>query len=147
MKILLARTQGFCAGVTRAIEIVERTLKEYGTPLYVFHEIVHNTTVVNDFKKRGVIFVDDLEDVPTCARVIFSAHGVSPQIIAHAKKRNLHYIDATCPLVRKVHRKAEQLSHDGIATILIGNRGHEEITGTAGYVDPKLLHIVEKKAP
>lgn len=142
MQIFLARTQGFCAGVARAITIVERTLTTYGTPLYVFHEIVHNTSVVNSFKTRGVIFVDDITAVPAKSRVIFSAHGISPSIIEAAKKKDLLTIDATCPLVTKVHHEAAQFSDQDIDVVLIGHRGHEEVVGTAGYVKPGLLHIV-----
>jgi len=101
MQIFLARTQGFCAGVARAIEIVERALTHYGTPLYVFHEIVHNTAVVSAFKAKGVIFVDAINSIPSSSRVIFSAHGVPPSLIAQAEERGLKMIDATCPLVTK----------------------------------------------
>ncbi|HOW36198.1 MAG TPA: 4-hydroxy-3-methylbut-2-enyl diphosphate reductase [Candidatus Omnitrophota bacterium] len=142
MEIYLARIQGFCAGVASAIETVERALAKYGTPLYVFHEIVHNTSVVERFRARGVIFVDDIEKIPHGSRVIFSAHGVAPSVVEHAKTRKLKYIDATCPLVTKVHREAANLSKKGIVTILIGHRNHEELVGTAGYVDPKLLWFV-----
>lgn len=145
MEIYLARIQGFCAGVTSAIETVERALAKYGTPLYVFHEIVHNTSVVKGFRARGVIFVDDLEKIPDGSRVIFSAHGVAPSVVEHAKAKKLNYIDATCPLVTKVHREADNLSKKGIATILIGHRDHEEMVGTAGYVDPKLIYFVNRK--
>src|SRR5258708_33380943 len=106
MEIFLAKTQGFCAGVASAIDIVELALKTYGTPLYVYHDIVHNTSVVNDMKDRGVIFVEDLKNVPEGARIIFSAHGVPPEIIAQAKERRLKFVDATCPLVTKVHQEA-----------------------------------------
>ncbi|MBF0569358.1 MAG: 4-hydroxy-3-methylbut-2-enyl diphosphate reductase [Candidatus Omnitrophica bacterium] len=143
MQIFLARTQGFCAGVARAIDIVEKTLAKYGTPLYVFHEIVHNTAVVDGLKKRGVIFVDDLDDVPAGARVIFSAHGVSPQVVTKARDRGLQAIDATCPLVTKVHAEAIRLSVKNIDVILIGHKGHEEVVGTAGQVKPELLHMVQ----
>ncbi len=143
MEIYLARTQGFCAGVASAVEIVEAVLQKYGAPLYVFHEIVHNTYVVNDFKKRGVVFVDDLSQIPDGERVIFSAHGVAPEVIEKAKRKNLKYIDATCPLVNKVHREAIQFSKNGYEIVLIGHKGHQELIGTAGYVTPELLHIVE----
>ena len=142
MQIFLARTQGFCAGVARAIEIVERALKTHGTPLYVFHEIVHNTSVVNSFKSRGVVFVDDITSVPDRSRIIFSAHGISPAIMAGAKNKGLQTIDATCPLVTKVHQEAAHFSDDDIDVILIGHKGHEEVVGTSGYVKPGLLHIV-----
>ncbi len=143
MDIYIAHTQGFCAGVASAIEVVEQALAKYGTPLYVYHDIVHNTSVVNDFKKRGIIFVEDLDQVPSGERIVFSAHGVPPTVIEGAQKRNLKFIDATCPLVTKVHDEAVQFSQKDIQTILIGHRGHQEMIGTAGYVEPKLLHIVE----
>lgn len=143
MEIYLARTQGFCAGVASAVEIVEAALIKYGTPLYVYHEIVHNTFVVADLKSRGVIFVDDLYEVPSNERVIFSAHGVSPEVISKAQEKNLKFIDATCPLVTKVHREAVIFSKKGYEIVLIGHKGHQELVGTSGYVDPKLLHIVE----
>ena len=143
MEIYLARTQGFCAGVASAVEIVEQALTKYGSPLYVFHEIVHNTFVVSDFKSRGVIFVDDLTDVPDNQRVIFSAHGVSPAVIEEAQRKNLKFIDATCPLVSKVHREAVLFSKRGYEIVLIGHKGHQELIGTSGYVAPHLLHVVE----
>lgn len=142
MQIFLARTQGFCAGVARAIEIVERALKAYGTPLYVFHEIVHNTSVVSSFKSRGVVFVDDITSVPDGSRIIFSAHGISPAIMEQARNKKLQTIDATCPLVTKVHREAVQFSQNDMNVILIGHKGHEEVVGTSGHVKPNLLHIV-----
>ncbi len=145
MEIYLARTQGFCAGVASAVEIVERALTKYGTPLYVFHEIVHNTFVVQDLQKRGVVFVDDLFEVPDRGRVVFSAHGVSPAVIEEAQSKNLQYIDATCPLVTKVHREAVNFSKRDYEIVLIGHKGHEELIGTSGYVTPHLLHIVENE--
>ncbi|MBI3602653.1 MAG: 4-hydroxy-3-methylbut-2-enyl diphosphate reductase [Candidatus Omnitrophica bacterium] len=143
MEIFLARTQGFCAGVASAIDIVELALKTYGTPLYVYHDIVHNTSVVNDMKNRGVIFVEDLNDVPEGARIIFSAHGVPPGIINNAKARHLKFVDATCPLVTKVHKEAVKFSNQNMDTVLIGHVGHQELVGTSGYVHPNLLHIIE----
>lgn len=143
MEIYLAKTQGFCAGVSFAIDIVEQALRKYGAPLYVYHEIVHNTYVVNDFRSRGVIFVEDLTDVPQGHRVIFSAHGVPPAVIQTAQDRKLKYVDATCPLVTKVHNEATKFSAQRHATVLIGHKGHQELIGTAGYVDPGLLYIVE----
>jgi 4-hydroxy-3-methylbut-2-enyl diphosphate reductase len=145
-RILLARIQGFCSGVATAITIVERAIKKYGTPLYVFHEIVHNTFVVENFRQQGVIFIENLEDVPSGSRIIFSAHGISPIIMDQAKRHNLKYIDATCPLVKKVHREAVRFSEEGRHVILIGHKGHEEIIGTSGYVKPELLHIVQNTA-
>ena len=143
MEIYLARTQGFCAGVAAAVEIVEQALKKYGTPLYVYHAIVHNTAVVRDFESRGVIFVDDLLEVPEGERIIFSAHGVPPSVIETARSRRLRYVDATCPLVTKVHREATKFSDQAIATVLIGHRGHQELIGTSGYVKPEFLYVVE----
>ena len=143
MEIYLAKTQGFCAGVSFAIDIVEQALRKYGAPLYVYHEIVHNTYVVNDFRNRGVIFVEDLNDVPQGERVIFSAHGVPPAVIQSAQNRKLKYVDATCPLVTKVHNEATKFSTQHHATVLIGHKGHQELIGTSGYVDPGLLYIVE----
>lgn len=143
MEIYIAHTQGFCAGVSRAIKIVDEALRRYGTPLYVFHEIVHNQKVVRDFKDRGVQFVDDLDEVPDGARLIFSAHGVAPSTIAKAKMKHLHIVDATCPLVDRVHRQAEDFSKKKINVVLIGHKNHQEVIGTQGYVDHKLFHIVE----
>lgn len=145
MQIFLARTQGFCAGVARAIETVEQALASYGSPLYVFHEIVHNTWVVKDFRSRGVIFVDDIDIVPDGERVIFSAHGVAPDIIERAAQKHLRTIDATCPLVTKVHLEAIRLSQQDLDVVLIGHNGHEEVVGTAGRVKPELLHIIQNK--
>lgn len=146
MQIFLARTQGFCAGVARAIDIVEQALGRYGSPLYVFHEIVHNTAVVNGLKARGVIFINDLDSVPNGARLIFSAHGVSPAITQQATAKRLKTIDATCPLVTKVHHEAVRFSQEGLDVILIGHKGHEEVVGTAGYVTGDRLHIVQNAA-
>lgn len=143
MEIYIAHTQGFCAGVARAIEIVDQALKRYGIPLFVFHDIVHNTFVVEDFRQKGVAFIDDLNDVPDGAHLIFSAHGVSPEIVNQAKEKKLFVIDATCPLVERVHHHAKRLSDQNVNVILIGHKKHQEIIGTQGYVDPSLLHIVE----
>jgi 4-hydroxy-3-methylbut-2-enyl diphosphate reductase len=145
MKIFLARTQGFCAGVARAIETVEQALATCGTPLYIFHEIVHNTAVVESFRSHGVTFVDDINLVPDGSRVIFSAHGVPPAVVARAAAKQLVTIDATCPLVTRVHQEAVKFSNKGMDVVLIGHKGHEEVTGTAGHVDPALLHIIQKK--
>jgi 4-hydroxy-3-methylbut-2-enyl diphosphate reductase len=146
MEIYLAHTQGFCAGVASAIEIVDICIKRFGTPLYVRHEIVHNTAVIEDYRKKGVIFTDELEDIPTGATVVLSAHGVAPSIYSDAKARQLNLIDATCPLVTKVHREAVKFSEKNIPTVLIGHRGHQELIGTSGYVKPELLHIVENES-
>lgn len=146
MEIFLAKTQGFCAGVASAVEIVEKALEKYGAPLYVYHEIVHNTYVVADFKKRGVVFVESIQEVPSGARIIFSAHGIPPNVIEESKKRGLKFVDATCPLVTKVHKEAIKFSQKDYEIVLIGHKGHQELTGTAGYVDEKLLNIIETEA-
>jgi len=143
MEIYLAKTQGFCAGVAFAVDIVDQALEKYGAPLYVYHEIVHNTYVVDGFRKKGVIFVESIDDVPEGARIIFSAHGVPPSVIENANARKLKFVDATCPLVTKVHNEAVKFSELKYETVLIGHKGHQELIGTAGYVDSKLLHIVE----
>ncbi len=145
MEIYLAKTQGFCAGVASAIDIVELALNTYGTPLYVYHDIVHNTSVVHDMKNRGVVFVEDLNDVPEGSRIIFSAHGVPPTLIEEARNRKLKFVDATCPLVTKVHKEAVKFSGQEVDTVLIGHLGHQELIGTAGYVKPNLLHIIENE--
>lgn len=145
MEIFLARAQGFCAGVASAVQIVDLALEKYGAPLYVYHDIVHNTYVVNDFKKRGVVFIEDIEEVPEGARIIFSAHGVPPDVIEKAKRRKLRFLDATCPLVTKVHNEAVKFSHKEYDTVLIGHKGHQELIGTSGYVYPELLYIVENE--
>lgn len=143
MNIYLAKTQGFCAGVAFAVDIVEGALEKYGAPLYVYHEIVHNTYVVNGFREKGVVFIEDLDDAPAGARIIFSAHGVPPSVLAKAKEKKLQFVDATCPLVTKVHNEAVKFSKLEYETVLIGHRGHQELIGTSGYVNPELLHIVE----
>jgi len=145
MEIFLARAQGFCAGVASAVDIVNLALDQYGAPIYVYHEIVHNTFVVDEFRKRGVTFVEDLNDVPEGKRIIFSAHGIPPEVTQTAKERKLRFLDATCPLVTKVHNEAVKFSECGYETILIGHKGHQELIGTAGYVNPELLHIVENE--
>ena len=141
--IYLASTQGFCAGVASAIEVVNLSIIKYGTPLYVRHEIVHNTTVIDDFKKKGVVFIENLDEVPENNTVIFSAHGTSPEQYRLARLRGLHIIDATCPLVSKIHREAVRFSERKIQTVLIGHKGHQELIGTSGYVDPNYLYVVE----
>lgn len=145
MEIYLARAKGFCAGVASAVDIVDLALRKYGPPLYVYHEIVHNTYVVKNFRDRGVVFIEDLAEVPVGERVILSAHGVPPSVITEAKARQLKFVDATCPLVTKVHKEAVKFSDLGYEIVLIGHKGHQELIGTAGYVDPKLLHIVENE--
>ncbi|MCA9401919.1 MAG: 4-hydroxy-3-methylbut-2-enyl diphosphate reductase [Candidatus Omnitrophica bacterium] len=146
MDIYLAKTQGFCAGVSFAIEIVDQALQKYGAPLYVYHEIVHNTHVVNEFKQKGVIFIEDLDEVPDGERIIFSAHGIPPSVMNKAQAKKLKYLDATCPLVTKVHNEAVKFSQKQFETILIGHKGHQELIGTAGYVDPEYRHIIEDEA-
>ena len=141
-----AHTQGFCAGVVNAIDIVELSIQKFGVPLYVRHAIVHNTSVIKDFESRGVIFIELIDDVPNDQVVVFSAHGTAPDVYEQAKKRNLTVVDATCPLVTKVHRQARRYSERGIHIVLIGHRGHQELIGTSGYIDPNLLHVVEDEA-
>jgi 4-hydroxy-3-methylbut-2-enyl diphosphate reductase len=135
MDILLANPRGFCAGVDRAIDIVERAIKLFGAPIYVRHEVVHNRYVVNDLKQKGAIFVNELDEVPDDCIVIFSAHGVSKVVQNEAKRRGLHVFDATCPLVTKVHMEVSRYSQKGIETILIGHKGHPEVEGTMGQYD------------
>lgn len=135
MRIRLASPRGFCAGVERAIEIVERALERYGAPVYVRHEVVHNRTVVDGLRARGVIFVDELEDVPDESIVIFSAHGVSRAVKAEAALRSITVFDATCPLVAKVHNEVQRFEAQGKETILIGHAGHPEVEGTLGHYD------------
>ena len=135
MQVLLANPRGFCAGVDRAIEIVERAIHLFGAPIYVRHEVVHNRYVVNDLKQKGAIFVDELDQVPDDCYVIFSAHGVSIAVQKEAKRRGLKVFDATCPLVTKVHMEVSRYSRRGIETILIGHKGHPEVEGTMGQYD------------
>ncbi len=135
MEILLANPRGFCAGVDRAIEIVERAIRLFGAPIYVRHEVVHNRYVVDDLKQKGAIFVDELDQVPDDNYVIFSAHGVSRAVQKEAESRQLKVFDATCPLVTKVHMEVSRYSRKGIETILIGHRGHPEVEGTMGQYD------------
>lgn len=143
MEVILAQPRGFCAGVERAIEIVERAIKIYGTPIYVRHEIVHNKYVVDDLKSKGVIFVKELSEIPSDSVTIFSAHGVSQAVENEADKRNLNIIDATCPLVTKVHKEAQRNEKNGYQIVLIGHSGHPEVEGTSGRVEGKVL-LIEK---
>lgn len=146
MDILLANPRGFCAGVDRAIDIVERTLEMFGSPIYVRHEVVHNRFVVEGLRKRGAIFVDELDDVPEGNTVIFSAHGVSQAVRQRAEERNLRVFDATCPLVTKVHLEVARHSLEGNDVVLIGHRGHPEVEGTMGqYTSSGVskIHLVE----
>ncbi len=133
-EVLLAEPRGFCAGVDRAIEIVERALTKFGAPIYVRHEIVHNTYVVNDLKAKGAIFIEDLADVPPGATLVFSAHGVPKAIRAEAAKRGFQVFDATCPLVTKVHVEVAKLAKEGYEFIMIGHKGHPEVEGTMGQL-------------
>jgi 4-hydroxy-3-methylbut-2-enyl diphosphate reductase len=144
LKILLACPRGFCAGVDRAIEIVNKALIKYGNPIYVRHEIVHNKQVVEDLKKKGAIFVEEISEIKDITRpVIFSAHGVPKKIPKEAKLKNLYYIDATCPLVSKVHREAEQLFKNGFDIILIGHKNHPEVIGTMGQLPKGSIKLIE----
>jgi len=144
LKILLASPRGFCAGVDRAIEIVNKALKKYGSPVYVRHEIVHNKQVVEDLKKRGAIFVEELSEIKDVTRpVIFSAHGVPKKVPEEAKLKNLSYVDATCPLVSKVHRESEQLNRKGFDIILIGHKNHPEVVGTMGQLPEGSIKLIE----
>jgi 4-hydroxy-3-methylbut-2-en-1-yl diphosphate reductase len=142
LEIVLAEPRGFCAGVDRAIEIVERALKKFGAPIYVRHEIVHNTYVVNDLKAKGAIFVEDLADVPPGSTLVFSAHGVSKAVQAEAQARGFGVFDATCPLVTKVHIEVAKLAKEGYEFIMIGHKGHPEVEGTMGQLD-RGIHLVE----
>ena len=141
-EIVLAEPRGFCAGVDRAIEIVERAISKFGRPIYVRHEIVHNTYVVNDLKAKGAIFIEDLAEVPPGATLVFSAHGVSKAIQEEAKQRGFHVFDATCPLVTKVHVEVAKLHREGFEFIMIGHKGHPEVEGTMGQLESG-IHLVE----
>ena len=141
-EIVLAAPRGFCAGVDRAIDIVDRALEKFGAPIYVRHEIVHNTYVVEDLKQRGAIFIEDLADVPAGATLVFSAHGVPKSVEAEAKRRGFNVFDATCPLVTKVHVEVAKLHREGYEFIMIGHKGHPEVEGTMGQLDSG-IHLVE----
>ncbi|MFY9477038.1 MAG: 4-hydroxy-3-methylbut-2-enyl diphosphate reductase [Pseudomonadota bacterium] len=143
--VLLAEPRGFCAGVDRAIEIVERALAQFGAPIYVRHEIVHNTYVVNDLKGKGAIFIEDLADVPPGATLIFSAHGVSQEVRREADRRGFQVFDATCPLVTKVHIEVAKLRREGYEFIMIGHKGHPEVEGTMGQLSDG-IYLVEDEA-
>jgi len=142
-KIFLAQPRGFCAGVTRAIDIVDRALEKFGAPVYVFHEIVHNQFVVDELRGKGAIFVDSLDDIPEKSITIFSAHGVSQEVRRFADTKLLRVIDATCPLVTKVHTQAQRYAKKGYALVMIGHPGHEEVEGTIGSVDIP-VHLVSQ---
>ena len=146
LKILLSAPRGFCAGVERAIEIVEKSIEKYGVPVYVRHEIVHNKFVVDDLKSKGAIFVEELEEIEDKSRpVIFSAHGVPKKIPEDAKNYNMTYIDATCPLVSKVHREAEHLNKSGFHLILIGHENHPEVVGTMGQLPSGSIDLIQNE--
>ncbi len=142
MKIILANPRGFCAGVNMAIESLDRALELYGTPLYVYHEIVHNRPVVERFRDRGVVFVDSVDEIPNGAHVLYSAHGVAPAIRQASRERGLHAIDATCPLVTKVHLEAVRFARAGYTILLIGHEGHDEVVGTMGEA-PANIRLVQ----
>ncbi len=149
MKIIMANPRGFCAGVDRAIDIVNRALELYGAPLYVRHEVVHNKYVVDDLRSRGAVFVEELDQVPDGKIVIFSAHGVSQAVRMEADRRELRVFDATCPLVTKVHLEVSKYAQEGIDTILIGHKGHPEVEGTMGQYDGSAggqIHLIESEA-
>jgi len=145
-QVVLAEPRGFCAGVEMAIETVERALRKYGAPVYVFHEIVHNRHVVEDFTRRGVVFVQSVDEVPADARLVFSAHGVAPEVWRKARERGLRVvIDATCPLVEKVHREVRKFADKGYWIVLVGHETHDEIVGTSGEAPERIL-VVESVA-
>ncbi|WP_137725003.1 4-hydroxy-3-methylbut-2-enyl diphosphate reductase [Prescottella subtropica] len=141
-RVLLAEPRGYCAGVDRAVETVEKALEKHGAPIYVRKEIVHNRHVVDTLAERGVVFVDETDEVPESSVLVFSAHGVSPAVHAAAEERNLHTIDATCPLVTKVHQEAKRFARDDYDILLIGHEGHEEVEGTAGEA-PDHVQLVD----
>jgi 4-hydroxy-3-methylbut-2-en-1-yl diphosphate reductase len=145
LRVILAQPRGFCAGVERAIEIVDRALKKYGPPIYVRHEIVHNRHVVDDLRRRGAIFVDELDEVPAGARTVFSAHGVAKSVEELAHERDLPVIDATCPLVAKVHNEGRRYANQGREIVLVGHAGHAEVEGTIGQINGT-VHLVQTAA-
>jgi 4-hydroxy-3-methylbut-2-enyl diphosphate reductase len=141
-KVLLASPRGYCAGVDRAVIAVEKALDHYGTPVYVRKQIVHNKHVVSSLEKRGAIFVDEVDEVPPGSVLVFSAHGVSPAVVAAAEARGLNTIDATCPLVTKVHKEVQRFAKEGYDILLVGHEGHEEVEGTAGEA-PDVVQVVD----
>ena len=143
LSVLIAAPRGFCAGVDRAIEIVERAIARYGAPVYVRHEIVHNKYVVDNLRAKGAVFVEELDEVPDGVPVVFSAHGVPKSVPAAAQERGLDYLDATCPLVSKVHRQAERQIEAGRHIVFIGHKGHPEVIGTFGQVPEGSMTLVE----
>jgi len=142
--LLLAEPRGYCAGVVRAIEVLDRVLATEQAPVYAFHEIVHNRHVVDGFRRRGAVFVDSLDEVPPGSRIVFSAHGVSPAVVEQAQARRLRVLDATCPLVTKVHKETKKAAQDGFDILLIGHRGHDEVAGTLGEA-PARTTIVDNR--
>ncbi len=142
MKVIVAAPRGFCAGVTRAVDIVERALERWGAPVYVRHEIVHNKRVVGELAAKGAVFVDEIDEVPADRPLVFSAHGISPQVRDAAAERELRTVDATCPLVTKVHAEATRFSRQGYELVYIGHAGHDEAIGTMGEA-PEAMHLVE----
>ena len=140
-RLILAQPRGFCAGVDRAIQIVQRALAIWGPPIYVRHEVVHNKFVVDDLREQGVIFIESLDDVPQGATLIYSAHGVSLKVQQEAQQRGFNILDATCPLVTKVHREVQRLNAQGYIIIMIGHRGHPEVEGTMGQVDNRMFLV------
>jgi 4-hydroxy-3-methylbut-2-enyl diphosphate reductase len=146
VNVFLASPRGFCAGVDRAVEIVKKTISKFGSPVYVRHEIVHNKFVVENLKSEGAVFIEELSEIENKSRpVIFSAHGVPKRVIDEAKLNNIIYIDATCPLVTKVHREAEALAKEEFNIIFIGHRNHPEVVGTMGQIDERFISLVENK--
>jgi len=145
MRVILAQPRGFCAGVVRAIEIVERSLERHGAPVYVRHEIVHNKAVVDSLKAKGAVFVEELDEVPARAVTIFSAHGVGQTVEANAEARGLHVLNATCPLVTKVHVQGRQYAASGRVVILIGHAGHPEVEGTMGQIEGRVLLVQDER--
>jgi 4-hydroxy-3-methylbut-2-enyl diphosphate reductase len=146
LRVILAAPRGFCAGVDRAIRVVEEALRRYGAPVYVRHEIVHNRTVVETLEAKGAIFVEELDEVPQNAHVVFSAHGVPKSVPAEAQRRHLAYLDATCPLVSKVHREAERHFAENRHILMIGHAGHPEVVGTMGQLPPGAVTLVQNTA-
>ena len=140
--LLLAEPRGFCAGVVRAIDVLNDVLDREPPPVYAFHEIVHNRHVVEGFRQRGAVFVNSLDEVPEGARIVFSAHGVSPEVVAEARRRSLRVIDATCPLVTKVHLETKKAARDGFDVLLVGHEGHDEVEGTKGEA-PDRTRVVD----
>ena len=140
--VLLAEPRGFCAGVVRAIDVLDQVLDQEEGPVYAFHEIVHNRSVVDGFRERGAVFVDEIAEVPRGARIVFSAHGVSPAVVEAAEQRQLRIIDATCPLVTKVHLEARKAARDGFEVLLVGHEGHDEVEGTRGEA-PAQTRVVD----